>query len=59
MVNSLERRKVTGWIYFAQETQMASSCENGNEPSGSIQFKEFLKYLTNYQLLNEYAAPCR
>jgi len=51
-------RKVTGWIYFAQETQVASSCEDGNEPLGSRQFKEFLEYLINYQLLNEYSAPC-
>jgi hypothetical protein len=34
---------VTGWINFAQEGQVTSCCENGNEPSGSIQFMEFLE----------------
>jgi hypothetical protein len=30
------------WIHWAQDRQVAGSCEHGNEPSGSIKCGEFL-----------------
>ena len=36
---------------------MASSCERGKEPSGSITFGELLDWLRNCQLLNNNSAP--
>jgi hypothetical protein len=32
---------------------MASTCEHGNEPSGSIKGREFLYQLSDYQLLKK------
>jgi hypothetical protein len=36
--------------------EKCNSCEHGSEPSGSIKCREFLDYLSNYQLLKEYSA---
>jgi hypothetical protein len=33
--------------------------EHGNGPSGSIEVREFLDYLSDYQLLKNDAAPWR
>jgi hypothetical protein len=30
------------WIHWAQDRELADSCEHGNEPSGSIKFGKFL-----------------
>jgi hypothetical protein len=37
---------------------VAGSCEDGNEPSGSIKGGEFLGYLSDCQLLKNYSVPC-
>jgi hypothetical protein len=31
------------WIGLAQDRQVASNCESGNKPSGSIKRREFLE----------------
>jgi hypothetical protein len=36
---------------------VAGSCENGNEPSGSIKGGKFLKYLSDYKLLQKGSDP--
>jgi len=36
---------------------VVSSCENGNETSGSIKGREFLEHLSDYQLLKKDSAP--
>jgi hypothetical protein len=36
---------------------VAGSCENGNEPSGSIRGGGLLDYLSDYQLLKKDYAP--
>ena len=33
---------VMDWIALAQDRQVAGTCECGNEPSGSIEYGEFL-----------------
>jgi len=30
------------WMHLAQDRPSGGSCEHGNEPSGSINFREFL-----------------
>jgi hypothetical protein len=35
----------------------AGSCENGNEPSGSIKGGKFLEWLSNWQRLKEASVP--
>jgi hypothetical protein len=34
------------WIHWAQDRQVAGSCEHGNEPSGSIKCGKFLDQLS-------------
>jgi hypothetical protein len=36
---------------------LTHSCKHSNGPSGSIQCKEFLEHLSNYQLLKKVPAP--
>jgi hypothetical protein len=36
---------------------VAGSCEQSNEPSGSIRRREFLDKLSDYELLKEESAP--
>jgi hypothetical protein len=38
---------------------VAGLCENGNELSGSIKSREFLDYLSDYQLLKKDSVPWR
>jgi hypothetical protein len=46
------------WIDLAQgRDQWEGSCEDGNEPSGSIKCWEFLEWLHNWQLLKKGSAP--
>jgi hypothetical protein len=37
---------------------VAGSCEYGNESAGSISSREFLDWVSNYQLLMKDSAPC-
>jgi hypothetical protein len=38
------------WFHLAQDREgpVAGSCEHGNEPSGSIEVREFLDYLSDF-----------
>jgi hypothetical protein len=41
----------------SRQGSMASSCEHGNEPPGSIKGGEFLEYPSYYLLLKNDSAP--
>jgi hypothetical protein len=40
-----------------QASELASSCEHGNEPSGCIKGGKFLDYLNDYQVAKKDFAP--
>jgi hypothetical protein len=50
---------VVDWIVLAQDRYRwrESSCERGNEPSGSIKFWETTEWLHNLWPLERYSAP--
>jgi len=37
---------------------MTSSCEDGNEPSGSVRGGKFLDWLSDYELVKKDPVPC-
>jgi len=40
-------------IHLAQDRDQLGTCNHGNEPSTSLKAKEFLDYLSDYQLLKK------
>jgi hypothetical protein len=46
-----------GWMDLAQDWDQWSSCEHGNEPSGSIKCWKVLELLHNLRLLKKGSAP--
>jgi hypothetical protein len=52
--NSLSKKQLVMKCYKGPRV---GSCEQGNEPSGSIKGEEFLDLLSDYQLLKKDAAP--
>jgi hypothetical protein len=45
------------WTPLAKDP-VAGLCKHGSESSGYIQGLQFLEYLSDYQLLRKYSAPC-
>jgi hypothetical protein len=45
------------WVGLAQDREQSTSCEHGDDPSGSINCLKVLELLHNWQLLKKGSAP--
>ena len=53
ILNGIGGLDFCGWVF----RPVAVLCEDGNEPLGSVKFREFLDFLRKYNAFKDYA-PC-